>query len=217
MKRFALLLALLALSPLPAAAPAQAQISALQMRELTGAERAQALAQANASLNAMRSVQGRFIQIAPDGSRSQGDIYLQRPGRLRFAYDPPSPLLIVSDGSVVAIRDKALKTVDAAPLRTTPLFFVLKSNVNLSLDARVSSVARQGPSLLVAVRDKTGQADGDLVMRFDNGALTAWRVIDGQGQVTEIALRDLKTAPKLPSSLFAVRAQGDVITRRPGG
>ena len=94
-------LALLALAPLAASAQSAPAIvrQALEQTALVGADRTQALELASAALNRITSVQGRFAQIAPDGTRSQGDIFLQRPGRMRFQYDAPSPLTIVSTPS----------------------------------------------------------------------------------------------------------------------
>src|SRR5262249_27650373 len=96
----------------PAAAPAAVV--------LDGAARDAALAQANGVLNAVTRLQGRFVQNSPDGSVAAGAFYLQRPGKLRFEYDPPARMLIVSDGTVVALRDTALRTTDRTPLRSTP-------------------------------------------------------------------------------------------------
>ena len=110
----------LLIAPLTASAQSAPAIvrQALAQTALVGADRTQALAQASAALNRIASVQGRFAQIAPDGTRSQGDIYLQRPGRMRFQYDAPSPLTIVSDGSIVSVEDRSVRDVSRVPLRS---------------------------------------------------------------------------------------------------
>ena len=72
--------------------------------------------QATASLQALTNAKGRFVQTDPNGAASQGTFYLQRPGKMRFEYDPARPLLVVSDGSNVKIYDRALKTFDQYPL-----------------------------------------------------------------------------------------------------
>ena len=127
----------------PPSAPAVAR-QALSQVQLTGADRTQALVQASAALNRISAVRGRFSQIAPDGSASQGDIYLQRPGKMRFAYDAPSPLTIVSDGATVSVHDSSVRDVSRVPLRSTPLYYVLKRDVSLERDARIVRVARSG-------------------------------------------------------------------------
>lgn len=203
-----------ALGP-PAAAPALAQAEI----ELTGAARNEALASASASLNTLRQVEGRFEQVAPDGSRASGAFQLQRPGKVRFAYDPPSPFVLVSDGVTVAFEDRKLKSVDRTPLRATPLFFVLKSEVDLAADARVVRVAREGGELVIEVRDRKGEAEGVLSLLFTGGAepeLRGWRIEDGSGQITSVGLRDLRPAARFDPRLFRVEETDDGTARRLG-
>ncbi|MEO1408033.1 MAG: outer-membrane lipoprotein carrier protein LolA, partial [Pseudomonadota bacterium] len=92
------------------------------------------LAEVSAALSAVTTAKGRFVQIAPDGSESTGDFYLRRPGRVRFEYDAPVPLLIVADGATVAVEDKDLETQDRVPLGTTPLGLLLDDDLDLNQD-----------------------------------------------------------------------------------
>ncbi|MGE0830239.1 MAG: outer membrane lipoprotein carrier protein LolA [Hyphomonadaceae bacterium] len=203
MKRRAFLLGLASLGAAAAlpAAPAFAQA-------LSGAQRTQALARASAALNAQRSLQGRFLQFAPDGSTSGGQFYLQRPGRVRFDYDGARGMLIVADGSVVAMQDRALRTTNRAPLRSTPLYFVLKNDINLERDTRVTRVVREGDALLVSTRDRSGRADGELTLRLHgpNYELRAWDVIDAAGARTRIALSNVRQAARIDPALFRAPA-----------
>ncbi|MGE3143279.1 MAG: outer membrane lipoprotein carrier protein LolA [Hyphomonadaceae bacterium] len=172
--------------------------------ELSGAERVRALARASASLNAMRTLQGRFVQWAPSGQATTGDFYLQRPGKLRFAYDSPASLLIVADGSILAVQDTALRSVNRAPLRSTPLYFVLKNNIDLERDARVTHVARQGDTLYVTARDRTGAAQGDITLAFvgAEAQLRSWDVVDATGARTRLALTNVSRPAALDQRLF---------------
>jgi outer membrane lipoprotein-sorting protein len=192
------------------AAPAFAQ-------PLTGAERARALSQASAALNAQRLLAGRFRQTAPDGSVTQGRFYLQRPGRVRFEYDPPAAMLIVADGSIVAIEDRALRSTNRSPLRETPLFFVLKNDINLERDARVTRVVRDGATLLVSARDRTGQADGEITLRLEGPdyQLRSWDVVDASGALTRIALTQVSRPDRVDPRLFRAPAPTAVSPRTP--
>ncbi|MBL8559489.1 MAG: outer-membrane lipoprotein carrier protein LolA [Hyphomonadaceae bacterium] len=182
--------------------------------ELTGAQRAAALTEASASLNRIAAMQGRFTQVAPDGSLARGRIYMQRPGKLRFEYDPPSPLTIVSDGSVVAVEDRSMRDVQRIPLRSTPLFYVLKPQVNLERDARITRVVQQGDALHVSARDRSGEADGEITITFlgDGRDLKQWSITDGQRQTTRITLSDVQGATRLDPKLFRITAY-DVMAR----
>lgn len=198
--------------PPPAARPA-AQPAGVA---LAGAERTTALAQANRALNAVSRLQGRFVQTAPDGSRAAGQFYLQRPGKLRFEYDRPATMLIVSDGSVVAMRDTALRTTERTPLRSTPLNLVLRSQVDLARDARITRVVRNGQWLMITARDRSGMTDGEITMHFNgpSAELRSWDVTDATGARTRIALSNISQPASLDRRLFRLE---DLVGERRGG
>jgi outer membrane lipoprotein-sorting protein len=203
----ALIAATLAASiPLPSAVaqPAAATPAATTTTVLAGDQRVQALVQANRTLNAVQRLQGRFVQTSPDGSRANGAFYLQRPGKLRFEYDAPATLLIVSDGSVVSMRDTALRTTDRTPLRSTPLNLILRENVNLDRDARITRVSRNGEWLMVTARDRSGASDGQITLHFfgDSAQLRSWDVIDATGARTRISLTDISAPASIDRRLF---------------
>lgn len=217
-------LALVSAIALALAAPAAAQELRPRLAEaaaplvtLEGAERAEALAQVNRTLNAAQRLQGRFVQSSPDGSRAAGAFYMQRPGRLRFEYDPPATLLIVADGSVVAMRDTALRTTERTPLRSTPLHLILAETVDLERSARIVRVSRSGDWLVVTARDRAGQTDGTITLHFagPEAQLRSWDVVDATGARTRIALTDLTQPASLDRGLFRL---DDMVTtrRRPG-
>lgn len=207
-RRFALL-GLSALVLAPAAYAQQATPTVLD-----GASRAEGLALANRALNAVQRLQGRFVQQSPGGARATGMFYLQRPGRLRFEYDPPATLLIVADGSVVAMRDTELRTTERTPIRSTPLNIILGETINLERDARVLRVSRAGPWLMITARDRRGQTDGQITLQFfgPNAELRSWDVIDATGARTRISLTDITQPASFDRSLF--RLEGMLSNRR---
>jgi outer membrane lipoprotein-sorting protein len=202
-------------APLSLRAPPQTP-GPMDATTLSGADRAAALARANSALNSVNLLQGRFVQVAPDGRRANGAFYMQRPGKLRFEYDPPATMLIVSDGRVVHMRDRALRTTDRTPLNSTPLNLVLRDNINLERDARIVRVARQGGDILVSARDRQGIADGQITMRFSgpNADLRSWDVIDATGSRTQIQLLNVTRPAALNRNLFRME---DMLESRPGG
>jgi outer membrane lipoprotein-sorting protein len=203
--------ALLGLSALVLAPAAYAQQGTPQV--LSGAARAEGIAQANQALNAVQRLQGRFVQSSPGGARSSGMFYLERPGKLRFEYDPPATLLIVSDGSVVAMRDRELRTTERTPLRSTPLNLILGRTINLERDARVLRVSRSGPWLLITARDRGGQTDGQITLQFfgEQMELRSWDVIDATGARTRITLSGITRPASLDRSLFRLE---DMLSNR---
>lgn len=183
--------------------PEQAQMQALAARAAKG-------------LEALPSIRGRFVQTAPDGSMQAGTFHLWRPGRLRFEYDAPSPVLVVADGHNVKVADRRLKTVDAYPISATPLKVILSKSVRLDRDARIIRAVKGRDSVAITARDRKGEADGEITVVFDAQMtrLKEWTVTDGAGANTRVQL--LSYGPVAPNAaLFVLR--GDVKTGgRPG-
>ena len=167
---------------------------------------ADAVAGAEKALNALTSAKGRFTQIAPDGSVSTGAFAVRRPGRLHFAYDAPLALEIVADGSSLAVIDKDLETVDAAPLSATPLGMLLKQDIDLARDAEILGAGRFEDEAVLRLRDRSGEADGELYLAFDaeTFVLRGWTLDDGQGGLTEVLLKDVETDVRIDPRLFRI-------------
>lgn len=204
-----LLAAALAVAPcMTAVAIAQtAPIAGGEIKELTGEARTKALASASAALQNQKRLQGGFMQIGPDGSVAKGRFFLSRPGKIRFQYDIPDTMLVVADGSTVTIQDKRLKTFNRAPLRSTPMYFFLKDNIDLAKDAKVTRVAKQADTILISIKDRSGQTDGVLTLLFisSNYELRQWLIEDGAGGVTRVALQDLRRPESLDPKLFVLQ------------
>ena len=183
--------------------------------ELKGADRAKALGDASKALQSQSRLQGGFVQIGADGSVAKGKFYLSRPGKIRFEYSPPAALLVVADGSTVAIQDNRLKTFNRAPLRSTPMYFFLKPNIDLTKDAKVVRVAKQPGTLAIAVKDKSGQSDGVLTLLFDPTSfeLRQWLIEDGAGGITRVALNNVERVTQFEPSLFVLQPKNSPVRR----
>ncbi len=171
---------------------------------LPKAEQANIAQAVTRAVNAITRLQGRFLQTNPDMTTVGGRFWLQRPGKVRFEYDAPSPLLLISDGTNVALQDRRLRTTDRYPLRQTPLYFLLKANVNLERDVIVSNVERRGGNYFLSMRDRRREADGELTVSFDQGtnALEEWTIRDRQGRSTRVRLVDAVQGPAINANLF---------------
>ncbi|MCF6219651.1 MAG: outer membrane lipoprotein carrier protein LolA [Robiginitomaculum sp.] len=167
----------------------------------------QDLARIYAAMNSTVSFSGRFAQYGSDGSFSQGRVYLKRPGKIRFEYDAPAQLLMVSDGVTLTQVDKALDTKDRVPLKATPLAFFLAEKVKLEDDVEVISLQKTMDAVSLTAKDGSGQMDGAITMIFDPNtlALREWVVHDGFGQQTKILLSELKYNERLNPRLFVLR------------
>jgi len=174
------------------------------------------LARVDAAMNSTVSFSGRFAQYGSDGSFAQGTIYIKRPGKLRFEYDAPSPLLIVSDGVTMTQQDKALETIDRIPLKATPLNYFLKENVNLANDTEVVGLIKSPIEWRVTARDGSGELDGAITMVFEAQtlALKEWIIADSFGGETRVLLSELKYNDRLNPRLFILRDESRRNRRR---
>ena len=164
---------------------------------------------AAAYLQGLATVSARFEQAAPDGQVTRGVLYLQRPGKARFEYDPPARMLIVSDGRTVALSDLRLKSFDRAPLSATPLNILLAKQVRLDRGVKIGRVDRNAEGFALTAVDIAHEADGRLVIYFADAAgrlaLKGWNVVDAQGRTTKVRLGDLQPRSGLSPELFVVR------------
>ncbi len=162
------------------------------------------IGRAEASLNAIRSLKGRFQQLAPNGAVSDGTVWLERPGRMRFQYDPPSPFLLVAGHDLLVFHDASLEQTSNIPLGRTPLGLLLQNNLKLSGDVTVSGVQRYPGQIQITLYRTATPGDGTLTLIFAEPQMTlvSWAVVDAQRQLTRIRLADVVYGGTFDQSLF---------------
>jgi outer membrane lipoprotein-sorting protein len=165
---------------------------------------AEAVARANAWLDAMRVMTADFAQTGPDGRRSEGTLSLERPGRIRF--EGPR-FEVVADGRSLAVIDRKLDTQDEYFIAQTPLKFLLADHIDIARDTRVLSVADEGNAVTIEIEDRAalgGTAHLTLVFDASTFALRRWTVIDAQGFQTVVTLSHLDLATRPDPALFHI-------------
>lgn len=197
-RRLPLLLTAFAAAAFAGALPARAA-------DLSPEDRAH-VDRAAAYLQALATVEGRFTQTGPDGRASGGRLYLQRPGKARFEYDPPARMTIVSDGRRVGLYDGRLNTFNTAPLSRTPLNLLLAKHVRLDRGVSIARVDANAEGFALTAVDPSHAADGRIVIYFADAplALTGWNLTDGQGRTTRVRLGPLSSRSGLAPSLFVL-------------
>jgi outer membrane lipoprotein-sorting protein len=158
-------------------------------------------------LSSLQTLVGKFVQVGPDGSRTKGDFYIQKPGKVRFEYDEPSPIDIIADGSSVAVRDRKLATQDIYPLSQTPLRYLLSDRIDLLKDTNVVSVTADDLFVSVTIEEKQaliGTSRLMLMVGAKDGQLKQWTVTDPQGYDTTVAVYNLDSSKKVDPSLFKI-------------
>ena len=162
-------------------------------------------------LSEITSLSGRFEQVAPNGAITTGALALERPGKIRFDYDDPSPILLVADGASVAIADFELETVDRVPIAATPLRFLLDDPASLVETGAIGETGYTRNRLYVTLLDPEGQIDGQITLVFEDPnplqpasamTLLGWYALDAMGGTTELRLSELETGMSFDPRLF---------------
>ena len=178
---------------------------------------AEAIRRANAYLDGAHVMTADFVQIGPDGKRSQGKLFVQRPGRLRFQFAPPDRLDIVADGRSVAVRDQKLGTQDLYFIGQTPLKFLLADHIDISRDTQVQNVSVTPDAVAITIFDKAtfgGSATITLIFDPATFALKQWTVLDSQGLQTVVTLFNVDLATVPDPALFKIDEQQQMMNSR---
>ncbi|TCZ55275.1 LolA family protein [Roseicella aquatilis] len=180
------------------AAPAGAQ-----QRPFSDRDRAD-IARAEAWLNRLTSLKARFLQIAQNGASSEGTGWIVRPGKMRFEYDPPDPLLLVASHGQFFYFDRQLKQATVLPIGSTPLGILLREDLRLSGEISVSRVERGQGLLRVTLYRTAAPQEGRLTLVFAENPfeLRQWSVVDAQGQETRVTLSQPEYGGRFPALLF---------------
>ncbi|MEQ9111879.1 MAG: outer membrane lipoprotein carrier protein LolA [Rhodospirillaceae bacterium] len=163
------------------------------------------LARASAYLNKIDTLQARFLQIDGRGGVAEGDLYVDRPGKMRLAYDPPTPILIVADGSYVIYVDLELGEPSYLDIDDTPAGFLLEPDWSFTDDGViVKDILRQPGVIEITAARADDPSAGDLTFVFSDGPfeLRQWRVKDTQSQEITVTLFETKTGIDFDSNLF---------------
>lgn len=169
------------------------------------------LSQISSYFNGFRTAQGEFTQINDDGTISTGRLFIKRPGRVRFEYDPPESTLVVADGDTVGIVDPKSNTgPEGYPLHRTPLKIILANKVDLSAERMVTGHASDGKTTTIRAQDPKNPEYGSIELVFtDNPVeLRQWVINDNTGSRTTVVLGDLKTGMRLANDRFVIPGIG---------
>lgn len=159
------------------------------------------------SLSNLRTLVGEFKQVGADGSRTEGEFYLMKPGRVRFDYSAPSPVEIIADGKSVAVRDRNLANQDLYPISQTPLRFLLADRIDLLRDSNIVAVYGDDVFATVVIEERQiarGTYRVMLMFGAKDYQLKQWVVTDPQGQDTTVALYNLDPNTKPDPELFRI-------------
>ena len=155
-------------------------------------------------LNSIKSLRADFLQVSSNGNMATGKLYLARPGKIRFEYDPPSPILLLSDGYFLRYVDKDLEQVTHLWLDNTPIGFLLDEDIKLSESITVTKFSQNANVLIINLKNSEKPEQGAISLIFSDKPLKLkkWVIKDAQGITTTITLNNSERAIELNPTLF---------------
>jgi outer membrane lipoprotein-sorting protein len=186
--------------------PETAPTPATTTTGFTAAQRAQ-VDKVSSYLTNMQQLVGNFVQIGPDGSRVRGEFYIQKPGKVRFEYEPPSRIEIIADGQSVVVRDRKLATQDLYPLSQTPLRFLLSNRIDLLKETNVIGVRADDNFVTITIEERqplVGTSRLVMMVGAKDYQLKQWTITDPQGYDTTVAVSNLDNSKRPDPDLFKI-------------
>ena len=189
---------------LAASLGASAPLSAAAERAVLSPDQSAAVRRAVRYLNGMTTLEARFIQVSSNGAYAEGRVIIQRPGRLRFDYDPPHPVLIIANGRSLLFYDRDLKQASFLPLWETPLWFLIREQVTLTEDVVVTGVEQALGTLRITLEDRKMADAGSVTLVFSDRPLDfkKWEIVDAQGITTQVSLVNARYGMEVDQEAF---------------
>ena len=155
-------------------------------------------------LNRLSTLKARFIQVSSNGAYAEGEVLIARPGKLRFDYDPPNPILLIANGLTLLFYDRELKQASFLPLWETPLWFLIREDVTLTDSVRITAVAQERATIRISLVDEALPDAGEVTLVFSDRplALKKWEILDPQGTLTQVSLVNPQFGVEIDSEAF---------------
>jgi outer membrane lipoprotein-sorting protein len=153
----------------------------------------------------VKTLTGEFVQFGPKGEQTGGKFFIERPGKIRFNYEKPSPIRVVADGKSVVINNKKLDTWDMYTLDKTPLKLLLAEKISLT-DGKVKDVREEADLTTIVLADKSVFGDSKISMMFDpnNYDLRQWTITDAKGLDTTVMIFNVEEGVKIDPGMFKI-------------
>jgi outer membrane lipoprotein-sorting protein len=167
------------------------------------------LTELSAYLNTIKTVEARFTQSNADGSSSTGKLFIKRPGRIRFEYDPPfQDTLVLAGGGSVGIFD-GRGSAESFPLSRTPLKLILDRKIDLTRIHMVTGHGEQNGRTVVQAQDPDHPEYGRIYLFFDRNPLrlSEWLIISETGEQTRLKISPFVERSNLSDRMFSIRLE----------
>jgi len=158
-------------------------------------------------LTHLNTIVADFTQVAPDGSLTNGKFFLQRPGKMRWQYNPPTPVLMVANGKELIFYDHSLEQVSYIPLDGSLVSFLGREKITFGGDVGITEFTNEAEAIRIEVAQVKKPTEGKLMLEFSDKPLTLRNMVvtDAAGQVTTVSLQNARFGDKIPAELFVFK------------
>lgn len=156
-------------------------------------------------LNSIKTIVSDFSQVAPDGELTGGKFYLKRPGKMRWQYEPPTPILMIADGSQIIYYDYELEQLSHIPLDSTLASFLAREHVDLADKMVTLEDFEEKDGMIRLTLTQTEKPEsGKLTLEFSDSPIQIRNMVvtDSQGQITTVSLNNAQFGSALDKKLF---------------
>lgn len=180
-------------------------LSSLVTGHVHAASKQEAIHAISNHFQSVPTMSGEFIQFGPNGEQTGGEFYIHRPGKIRFNYEDPSPIMVISNGKTLAVNNKKLKTWSFYPLDKTPLSLLLSDRISID-DKSIRSVESSEDITTVVMGDKNIFGDSEITLLFDPDSqdLRQWTIKDTQGKETSVMIFNVQKNIDIPEHFFKI-------------
>ncbi len=158
-------------------------------------------------LNTLTTIVSDFTQVAPDGSLSTGKFYLERPSKMRWEYDLPTPILMVANGGTIIYFDRELAQTSYIPVDDTPAGILLRDKIHFNDNIDVKQLTQEAGIIRLTITQAAQSENGELTLEFSEKHLALLNlVITGANkQKTRINLSNSSMGQPIDSNKFKIR------------
>lgn len=154
-------------------------------------------------------VQKAYIKVMDQTQESAGEVYIKKPGKMKWTYRAPDPQVLISNNQTLWLylpeeRQVTKALIEDIYTTNTPALF-LSGKGRLADSFDISSVTRDSKKITVVLAPKQKDQDLDrLVLFIDNKnyQIIGSKVYDRLGNRTEILFSNIEINLEFPDRMF---------------
>lgn len=155
-------------------------------------------------LTGLTTIVSDFTQFAPDGTLTNGKFFLKRPGKMRWQYNPPTPVLIVASGKQLVFFDRELEQVTYIPIDESLIGFMAKEQIRFDETVGITKFEKEHNVIRITLAERDKPTEGSLMLELTENPMIIRNMVitDSAGQVTSVSLNNAKFGSKLEDKFF---------------